>query len=55
MEDNQKRHVKLAEASEISGIPVRTLQRWCKQDRVPSYRLGPKLWFIDLASLGLRI
>lgn len=55
MEDSQKRHVKLADAAKDSGVPISTLRRWCKLGLVPSFKRGPKLWYVDLDSLACRI
>lgn len=46
------RYLSVTKAAKITGIPLRTLQRWCKQKKLPSIkRGGVKLWLIDLQAL----
>ena len=37
--------------SEATGIPLRTIQHWCKTKRISAARRGPKLWFINMRKL----
>lgn len=45
----------VAEASTHSGVPVSTLRRWIREERLPAHKIGPRKVQVDLNVLdGLR-
>lgn len=41
-----------ARAAAILGVPLRTMQWWCKERKLPASKpFRTKTWFIDLAAL----
>ena len=42
--------------AEVLGVDVRTVRKWCKEGRLPAFKLGSRKWRCwgrDLLKLGL--
>jgi excisionase family DNA binding protein len=50
----ERRHpelIGLQEAADILGVSYRSMRRYVAADRLPAYRIGPRLLKVDIADL----
>ena len=40
-------YLRTSDAEARTGIPRRTLRRWCQDGRIPATKVGPRTWYLD--------
>ncbi|SHT46703.1 DNA binding domain, excisionase family [Mycobacteroides abscessus subsp. abscessus] len=39
------------QVAELFGVHPWTARKWCREGRIPAFKVGPRLWRVDLDAL----